>query len=69
MNVTLGERALSVVLCLALIAFTTPVGADAMFFQDQQSAPASAAFRLFGAGSADDGCRVAGIGGADCPLS
>ena len=43
MNVTLGERALSVVLCLALIAFTTPVGADAMFFQDQQSAPASAA--------------------------
>ncbi|MGO9306551.1 MAG: DUF3300 domain-containing protein [Candidatus Korobacteraceae bacterium] len=43
MNVTLGERALSVVLCLALIAFTTPVEADAMFFQDQQGAPASAA--------------------------
>jgi len=43
MNVTLGERALSVVLCLALIAFTTPVDADAMFFQDQQSAPASGA--------------------------
>jgi uncharacterized membrane protein YgcG len=43
MNVTFGERALSVVLCLALIAFTTPVEADAMFFQDQQAAPASAA--------------------------
>ena len=43
MNVTLGERVLSVALCLALIAFTMPVGADAMFFQDQQSAPASGA--------------------------
>jgi uncharacterized membrane protein YgcG len=43
MNVKLGERVLSVVLCLALIAFTTPIDAGAMFFQDQQSAPAAAA--------------------------
>ncbi|MGD0930312.1 MAG: DUF3300 domain-containing protein [Candidatus Korobacteraceae bacterium] len=44
MNLTFGERALSVVLCLALVAFTTPVEADAMFFQDQQqAAPVSAA--------------------------
>ena len=34
MNVNLGERVLSVVLCLALIAFTTPIDAGAMFFQD-----------------------------------
>ena len=43
MNVTFGERALSAVLCLTLIAFTTPVEADAMFFQDQQAAPAAPA--------------------------
>jgi uncharacterized membrane protein YgcG len=43
MNVNLGERVLSVVLCFALIAFTMPIDAGAMFFQDQQSAPAAAA--------------------------
>ncbi len=43
MNVTPGERALSVILCLALIVFTTPVEANAMFVQDQQAAPAAAA--------------------------
>ena len=61
MNVTLGERALSVVLCLALIAFTMPVDAGAMFFQDQQAAPSAAPSDYSGQGAPMTAAELQGL--------